>query len=450
VSMIASLLFGVVPAVESSRAALEVATRIGTSSARRRRLQDVLITAQVGLSVVLLIVGSMMVRGAVNAVSTDPGYDSARLARLDILFPEAARYGADRKDALVHDLRARIASLPGVVSTTSALPPSVAPARTAAVSLDREARSTSRSQSVLFYGYVEANYFQTVGIPFALGRGFASSGSPGSPGSITEQAVILSESAARELWPGQNPIGRSVRLGVTDQRLRSGAEALQKPTELVANGPAYEVVGIVRDVRGIEFDGSGARFAYLPMRGTRFEGYPILVRAQSDPALVIKAIDSLLPSIDADILGTTSSLAEMYRQSGPFLVSSLSAAVASTVGVFGLLLASMGIYGTVSYVVLHRTREIGIRIALGATSRDVLRLILGQSARPVVAGLLLGSVLAVGTTYVLRGLLYGLRIIDGVSFVGVSVLLMAVALAAAYAPARRASAIEPTVALRYE
>ena len=454
VSVVASLLFGVVPAIESSRTALEVATRIGTSSTRRRRLQDVLITAQVGLSLVLLIVGSMMVRGAVNAISTDPGYDNTRLAMLDLQFPEAARYSADRKDALVRNLRARVAALPGVVATTSARPPATAPSRTAAVALEPEATTASRSQSVrLFYAYVEANYFQTVGIPFTLGRGFASSGTPGSPGSrgnVAEQAVVLSESAARELWPGQNPVGRSVRLGATDQRLANVDELLQRPTALVANGPAYEVVGVVRDVRGIEFDGSGAKLVYLPMRGTRFEGYPILVRTQSDPALVIKAIDPLLSSIDADLLGTTSSLGEMYRQSGPFLVSSLSAAVASTVGVFGLLLASMGIYGTVSYVVLHRTREIGIRIALGATSRDVLRLILGQSARPVVAGLMLGSMLAAGTTYTLRGFLYGLRVVDGVSFVGVSLLLMAVALIAAYAPARRASAVEPTVALRYE
>jgi predicted permease len=447
VSVVASLLFGVAPAIETSRTALEVATRIGTSSARRRRLQDVLITAQVGLSLVLLIVGSMMVRGAVNAISTDPGYDNTRLAMLDLQFPEAARYNADRKDALVRDLRARMASLPGVVATTSARPPSTAPSRTAAVALDRDVTSGSRSQSVVYYSYVEANYFQTVGIPFALGRGFASSGGAGS---VAEQAAVLSESAARELWPGQNPVGRSVRLGATDQRLKNVDELLQKPTELVANGPAYEVIGVVRDVRGIEFDGSGARLVYLPMRGTRFEGYPILVRTESDPALVIKAIDPLLSSIDADILGTTSSLAEMYRQSGPFLVSSLSAAVASTVGVFGLLLASMGIYGTVSYVVLHRTREIGIRMALGAGPLDVLRLILTQSARPVVAGLMFGAMLAVGATYVLRGLLYGLRVVDAVSFVGVSLLLMAVALAAAYVPARRASAVDPNVALRYE
>ena len=332
VSMVASLLFGVAPAIETSRTALEVASRIGTSSARRRRLQDLLITAQVGLSLVLLIVGSMMVRGAVNAISTDPGYDNARLAMLDIQFPEAARYNADRKDALVRDLRARMASLPGVVATTITRPPETAPSRTAAVALDRDATTASRSQSVrLYYAYVEANYFQTVGIPFALGRGFASSGSPGNPGSVAEQAVVLSESAARELWPGQNPVGRSVRLGATDQRLKSVDDFLQRPTELVANGQAYEVIGVVRDVRGIEFDGSGAKLAYLPMRGTRFEGYPILVRTQSDPALVIKAIDPLLSSIDADILGTASSLA-MYRQSGPFS-SRRFRGVASTVRV---------------------------------------------------------------------------------------------------------------------
>jgi predicted permease len=444
ISVAASLLFGVAPAIESSRTALEVATRIGTPSARRRRLQDVLIASQVALSLVLLIVGSMMVHGAVNAISTDPGYDNTRLVMLDIQFPEGARYSADRKDALVRDLRARLASLPGVAATTAARPPSTAPYRTAAVALDHEATTVSRSQSALRYGYVEANYFQTMGIPFALGRGFASSGS------ADDQAVVLSESAARELWPGQNPVGRSVRLGNTDQRLTDATDLLQRPTELVANGPAYEVVGVVRDVRGIEFDGSGTRIVYLPMRSTRFEGYPILVRTQSDPALVIRAIDPLLSSIDPNVLGTTSSLAEMYRQSGPFLVSSLSAAVASTVGLFGLLLASMGIYGTVGYVVLHRTREIGIRMALGARASDVMRLILGQSARPVVAGMTLGLMLAVGVTYVLRGLLYGLRIVDGVSFAGVSLLLMAVALAAAYTPARRASAVDPTVALRYE
>ncbi len=440
VSLVAGILFGLAPAVESSRTALGAATRAGTASARSRRIQDVLIAAQVGLSLVFLIVGSLLIRGAVNAIKTDPGYDNKHLVMLEVRLPEASRYTADRKDALVRELRTRLTTLPGVVAITNALAPATARYRTAAVSLDGDA-STS---SILHFSYVEANYFQTLGIPFVFGRAFASEGGQ------AEQAVILSESAARELWPGQNPIGRRVRLGVTDQRLTSVDELLQKPAELLANGPAYQVIGVVRDIRGVEFDGSGTKQVYLPMRTGRFEGYPILVRTQSDPAPVIKATDPLLASIDPDVLGNASWLGETFRQSGPFLVSTLSAAVASTVGLFGLLLASMGIYGTVSYVVLHRTREIGIRMALGAKARDVLGLVLGESTRPVVAGLLVGLLFAVGASYLLRGLLYGVRTIDGVSFVGVPLLLLGVALLAAYAPARRAASVDPNVALRYE
>ena len=443
ISLIAGVVFGLAPAVESSRVAIAVASRTGTASTRSRRIQDVLIAAQVGLSLVLLIVGSMMIRGAINAIRTDPGYDNTHLVMLEVRFPEAARYTADRKDALVRELHARLKVLPGVASVTDALPPSVAPSRTAAVALDPNASAPARLQSILHYGYVQANYFETVGIPFVFGRTFASEAGP-------EHAVVLSESAARELWPGQNPVGRSVRLGVIGQGLQSANELLQSPTELVANGDTYEVVGVVRDILGVEFDGSGSRQVYLTMRSDRFGGYPILVRTRLEPSSVLRAIDPILPSIDTNLLATTSSLGELYRQSAPFLVSTLSAAVASIVGVFGLLLAAIGIYGTVSYVVVRRTREIGIRMALGAGRREVLALVLRDSTRPVVVGVVLGLMLATGVSYLLRGLLYGLNTVDGPSFVGVSVLLLTVALLATYAPARRAASVDPNVALRYE
>jgi macrolide transport system ATP-binding/permease protein len=448
ISLVAGILFGLPPAVESSRAALGGASRAGTASARSRRIQDTLIAVQVGLSLVFLIVGSLLIRGAINAIKTDPGYDDKHLVMLKVQPPEAPGYTADRKDAVVRELRTRLATMPGVVAVTDALAPATAPYRTAAVPLDRDASTTSSTfasrQSILHFSYVEANYFQTIGVPFVFGSAFAPETGQ------TGHAVVLSESAARELWPGRNPIGRSVRLGATDQRLTSASELLQKPTELLANGPAYQVIGVVQDIRGVEFDGSGARQVYLPMRAGPFEGYPILIRTRSDPAAVIKAIDPLLASIDPDALGNASSLGETFRQSGPFLVSTLSAAVASTVGLFGLLLASMGIYGTVSYVVLHRTREIGIRMALGARARDVLRLVLGESTRPVVAGLMVGLLFAVAAAYLLRGLLYGVSTVDGVSFVGTSLLFLAIALLAAYAPARRAATVDPNVALRYE
>jgi ABC-type antimicrobial peptide transport system permease subunit len=158
----------------------------------------------------------------------------------------------------------------------------------------------------------------------------------------------------------------------------------------------------------------------------------------------------LISSIDPGLVTTASTLEEMLRRSPPFITSSLAAAVASTVGLLGLLLASMGIYGTVSHIVVLRTREIGIRMAVGAQKRDIFGLILGESARPVLAGLLAGMFLAVGATYILRSVLYGRDTLDGVSFGGVSLLFLAIALLAAYPPSRRAMRVDPMVALRYE
>jgi ABC-type antimicrobial peptide transport system permease subunit len=143
-------------------------------------------------------------------------------------------------------------------------------------------------------------------------------------------------------------------------------------------------------------------------------------------------------------------LEDLLRGTPPFAVSRMGAIFTSIVGLLGLFLASMGIYGTVSYVVLLRTREVGIRMALGAKKGDVVRLMLRESTRPVVAGLLAGVVLAVGASYLLRKILYGMSLVDGISFVGVSALFLGIALFAAYVPSRRAMRVDPVVALRYE
>jgi len=164
----------------------------------------------------------------------------------------------------------------------------------------------------------------------------------------------------------------------------------------------------------------------------------------------MRAIDPVISSIDPNIMASSSTLEELLRQSPPFIVSSLAAGVASTVGLFGLLLALMGIYGTVSYIVVLRTREVGIRMAIGAQKHDVLRLILRESVRPVFAGLIAGILLAVGASYLARGLLFGLNGVDAISFAGVSLLFLAIALLASYPPARLAMRVDPMVALRYE
>jgi ABC-type antimicrobial peptide transport system permease subunit len=164
----------------------------------------------------------------------------------------------------------------------------------------------------------------------------------------------------------------------------------------------------------------------------------------------MNAIGPMILSTDPNLVAYTFTLEEMLRQTESFLTSSISAAIASSIGMLGLLLASMGIYGTVSYLVVLRTREVGIRMALGARKRDVLILMLRESTPPVVVGLIVGVCLALGASYLLRGVLYGLNTIDGISFVGVSILFLAIALLAAYLTSRRAMRVGPMVALRYE
>jgi ABC-type antimicrobial peptide transport system permease subunit len=351
----------------------------------------------------------MFIRSAINSLGTDTGYDTRRVAALDLRFPEWLKYPAERRKGIVAELRARLALVPGVDTVTSAWPPD-----------DNRSRAMLENGQPIQQRSVQANYFETLGIPLVLGRSFAAEGS-----------AIISESAARQLWPNQNPIDRTLRL--------------KGP-----GGSAYKVSGVARDVRGAGLDGSDSRLVYTPLADDKLQDYPILIRAQSDPAQFIEALGPLVSSIDPNLIASATTLEDMLRRSPSFVISSFAAAFASVVGVLGLLLASMGIYGTVSYVVVLRTREVGIRMAIGAQKRDILGLILRESTRAVLAGLAGGVLIALGVSYLLRGLLFGLEGIDGISFFGASALFLAAALLAAYWPSRRAMRVDPMVALRYE
>jgi predicted permease len=390
ISLVAGVLFGLAPAMESSRSALSSTTRGSTSPVRSRRIQDFLICAQVSLSLVLMIAGSMLIRRAINSLKAETGYDSKHVVDLDLQFPESPKYTPARKLALVREIRTRLAGLPGVAAITGAQPPgNNFFFRTAAAPVDREKFAAQNVPSIIHYTYVQANYFQTLGIPLFLGRSFQPQAGQ------LERSIILSESAAKQLWSGQNPISRSLRLGATDEQFHNGAMPDDR-SELLADGLTYQVIGVARDTRGVEFDGSDSRQIYLPLPDDRLYDRPILIRTQSDPAQVRRAMNPLISSVDPNLAVTSSTLDAMLRQSPSFISSSLAAAIASTIGFFGLLLASMGIYGTVSYIVVLRTREVGIRMAIGAQKRDILSLILRESTRPVLAGLVVGMFLSVG------------------------------------------------------
>jgi predicted permease len=438
VSLVAGVLFGLAPALESSGAALSSALKAnsGTPRVRSRQMRNILMAAQVAVSLMLLIAGSMLIRSSIRTLRMDTGYDTKHVVSLELRFPEGQKYNAVRQATLVRELRTRLAALPGVLAITSARAPDGDGLRTAAVSVNGEKPSAQNTRAILYYSYVQPNYFQTLGIPLLAGRGFQTQA--GQP----EAVVILSESAAQLLWPKQNPIGQTLRLAPGGQ--------FQVKDEVPSDGPTYEVIGVAHDTRGVLLNRTDSEQIYVPMPEGRLQDFPILIRTQAGPAQIIHSIGPTISSVDPNLVAYSFTLEEMLRQTESFLASSLSAVIASTVGILGLLLASMGIYGTVSYVVVLRTREVGIRMALGAKKSDVLILMLSESTRPVVAGLVAGMCLAEGASYLLRDVLYGLPTVDGISFAGVSLVFLAIALLASYVPSRKAMRVDPIVALRYE
>jgi predicted permease len=432
VSLAAAVLSGLAPAVTTSRAGLYSVLLDTDASLTRSRLRSLLIAAQVAVSLTLMIAGSLLVRSASLALSMKTGYDERRVVDLTLEFPEGSKYTADHKEAAVRDIRGRIAVLPGVAGLTSARAPNDNRGRIAFASIRGEHPLAGRQYPTVYYMWIEAGYFQTLGTPLTSGRLFESA---------EERAVIVSESAARKLWPGQAAIGRTLRLGT--------AGHFRQPGELEPDGPTWQVVGIARDTRGVTLDGSDSEQVYLPLPADRLSDYPILVRVEADTTSVIRAITLAVASVDSDISASTATLQQMLRQTDAFLAASFSAAIASSIGLLGLLLASVGIYGTVSYVVSLRTREVGIRMAIGAANRDILALIVRENARPVLGGVAAGAVLASGAAQLLRGVLYGLTTLDPISFLAPSILFLTIALVATWLPSRRAMQIDPQTALRH-
>lgn len=442
ISLLAGVLFGLAPALESSKPNLTSALKKeGTHFAflaGKGRMRDGLIVLQVAVCLVLMIAGGLLIRSSIRTLEMKTGYETRHVLSLNLFFPDGFGYSKEKKMAEMQALQTRIHSLPGVEDVTAGRPPAGGGMRTATITLDGGKPLADNAQRNLYYAYVQPNYFQVLDIPLTVGRVFSQSNGEG------ERVAILSESAAKELWPGKDPIGQKLAL--------DGTKWFHGKDELIPDGAMYQVIGIARDIRGALLDGSDVSKVYLPRPVNRFDHQPLplLVRTESDPKLLMDGIGGLVRSLDPNMIVYSGTLEEMLTMTPQFAISRLSALFASMVGVLGLMLASVGIYGTVSYAVVRRTREVGIRMALGAKKGDVVRLVLSESTRPVIAGLLIGVIGAAGAGYLLRAILFGVSMLDGVSFIGVSALFFLIAMLAAYVPARRAARVDPMVALRYE
>ena len=446
VSCAAGMAFGLAPAFEASKADVNSALKEEGSAfghhLSRSRLRGLLIAGQIAACLVLLISSALLLRGSERALKIDPGYNAQSVAYLEMYNPKNLHYSQSRLLQLNRDLIEGIVSLPGVrsVSQASRGPMGgirwVPVARAGPTSLPPTTGVSATPTAG--YSYVTPNYFDTLGIPIVRGRTFT-------PREADGQApvVVISEATAHRFWPGEDPIGKLLRIG-------SEKGSMSFPDERAPFLASSEVIGIARDVRSMDLRKLDESYLYLPLSQSRQWTSTLLVRADGNPRPLLPAIGREFRRVDANLPVLAAPLHTMVSMDPYFVVSRIGGVLASIVGALGLLLACLGVYGMVSYSVAQRTREIGVRMALGAQSIQVLRLVVSEGFRPILSGVALGIIVSAGVSRALSATLFGLSPLDPVSFAGVSLLLIAIALLATWLPARRATEVDPMVALRYE
>jgi putative ABC transport system permease protein len=271
-------------------------------------------------------------------------------------------------------------------------------------------------------------YFETLGIPIVEGRTFTKQ-----EADTEAPVIVISEATARRFWPGQDPIGKRLVIGSVN-----GPPPY--PGETAPFSPGSEVIGVVRDVHSL----------FLGKVDERHWASMLLVRTQDTASNLLPTFASAVRRVDPNLFVVVAPLDWMVSFDPYFVISRIGGVLSSIVGGLGLFLACLGVYGLVGYNVMQRTHEIGIRMALGARPPQVLGLVLRESARPMMYGTATGIALAAAISRLLSAMLFGLNPMDAISFAGVSLLLIVVALLAGWLPARRAMRVDPMVALRYE
>jgi len=435
VSILTGLVFGLAPALQVLKTDLNLDLREGSRGAaqfRRSRLRSALIIAEVALSLMLLAGAGLLVRSFVKLRSQSLGFRSDHLLTLSIALPEAKYQSKTQVHAFYRELMEHIQALPEVKSAAAATNlPLVIAQWNIIITPEGQVEKGKKSLDAAYFTGVTPDFHRTLGIELKSGRLFtAADQDPTRPVAIVNQAM------ARHYWPNQEVIGKRFKWGPED-----------------SSRPWITVVGVAGDVKQSSLAAHVSAGLYMPIlempQDSAVSGLNLVVRTASDPAAVISGLREIVRSLDPEV--------PLY-QARP-IEQLLSESVAPRrfnmllVGAFAglaLLLASIGIYGVMSYSVSQHTREIGIRMALGAGSRDVLRLIVRQGMTLVSIGLALGVAGALALTRVMSSLLFEVQPADPLTFVSVSVLLAAVAFAASYLPARRATRVDPMVALRYE
>jgi putative ABC transport system permease protein len=438
VSIATGMLFGMAPALQATKpdlaAAMKEEGRGSSGGAGRRRLRDSLIVAEIALAFMLLVVSGLMMRSFLGLLNIDAGFDSNNLLTMRLpatieQFPEP-----EQMNRYLREVRTAVEAVPGVRETAYSC---AAPMQGTCYGMPMQVASKPRvdvaNRDGGFYKVVSPSYFSALGIKPIKGRLLADTDTSNSP-----PVLVMNERLANRYFPKEDPIGQRILI----QKIVPGK------TEL-GDDIAWEVVGVIGDEKIGGPEDVQSAGVYVSNEQTPVYGMVLNIRASVNPLTLQQPITAAIRSVNKDqAISEIRSVDQIRDQSmgGRRLVSVLLGTFATV----ALVLAGLGIYGVISYNVAQRTREMGIRAALGATERSLLRLILDRGVRLTLVGLAIGTGGAIALTRLMATLLFGVGARDPLTMVSVGVILAGVAIIASYVPARRATRVDPVVALRYE
>jgi predicted permease len=439
-SLLSGIVFGLAPALRASRPALIPALKDDAAAfferSRMFSLRNLLVVTQVALSVVLLIAAGLFLRSLQQAQTIDPGFDAEKIVTLPLNI-NLLRYTSAQGREFYRQVIERVEAIPGVESASLARIAAVS-GGSSVRSLLIEGRAGSNNQfrsdgagaasgdaESVSSNVVGPRYFQTMGIGLLQGRDFNAQDTEDHP-----RVVIVNEAFVRRHFPSEDALGKRLSF--------SGPQ-----------GPWREIVGVVRTSKYFSLGEAPTPVTYVPLQQNHETGMTLHVRSKVDPSAIAAAIRNEAQSLEKNLpLGNPELMSE--RVANSLYAARMGAILLAVFGGLALLLAAIGLYGVMSFAVARRTRELGIRVALGAQAGDVFRMVLRQGMTLVIAGLVVGMAAAFMVTRLLASFLYGVSTTDAITFTTIPVLLTLIALLACYIPARRATKVEPLVALRYE
>jgi predicted permease len=420
VSVLSGVLFGAAPLRQAFKADLVSALKLDAAHFGPRGFtRNAFVVVQIALSVVLVVGAGLFVRTLRNAQATDVTRDPASVLLMNLNLSER-KYNDARGKRFYADLLERVQGLEGVESAALVWTVPMAGRRSARTIVPY----ADGSEVGADYNIVSEDYFRTIGLPVVSGRGLLRSDREGSRG-----VAVINEQMARRFWPGQNPIGKQF--------------GLQRPERLV------EVVGVIRDGRFRNYRDTVKPCFYLPLAQEYAPVMSLEVRAAARPAWIAEAVRREIHAMDKGLLLREVRTLESFRNAG-LGQERVSAALLSGLGILALILAAIGLYGTLAFSVARRTHEIGLRMALGASAGRVVGDVLGRALTLIAAGLCAGLAAALSLSKLTSNMLYGVTADDPLTYVFSALFLVVVGLTAALVPARRATKIDPIEALRYE